>query len=185
MEFRNTLPSDGRAHQHRHGAAPAGGQQSGLDAVLLLLRGVMLPQPVTQFGPGHFVLELGLRKKRAQKTVLVQQHGLVECHVGDADGAFLAQRGIVAVDGDLVNRARLVRIQAAMAVVITDRVGCADISDPAGFDQRNQPSVVLSGNGHRPRHGQGQRASQANGAVQNLVNAPQTCAPKRRQGMPE
>ena len=60
-------------------------------AVAPLLRGVIGAQPVAQFGAGHLLLKLGTRQAGGQETVLIEQHVLVERHVGDANGAFLAQ----------------------------------------------------------------------------------------------
>ena len=131
------------------------------------------------------MLELGPRQDGAEEAVLVEQHAFVEGHVGDADGAFVAQRGVVAVDGDFVDGAGFVGVQAAMAVVIADGVGGAQIGHPAGFEQRDQPRLVLAGNGDRPRDGQRQRAAHADGAVQNLVDAPQVGAAERRQAVRE
>ena len=120
-----------------------------------------------------------------QEAVLIEQHAFVEGHVGDADGAFVAQRGIVAVDGDFVNGIDVVRVQAAMAVVIADRVGGAEVGHPAGFEQRDQPGLVLAGNRDRAGNRQGQRAALADGAVEDGVNAAQIGAAESRQAVPE
>ena len=143
IEFRNTLPSAGAPDEDRDRQPMAGGEQSGLHAVLLLLRRVERAQPVAQLGAGHLLLELGTRQHGGEETVLIEQHVLVERHVRDADGALVAQRAVVAADRDLVDRIACVRVQAAMAVVITDRVGGAEVGDPAGFEQRDQPRLML------------------------------------------
>ena len=183
--MRKTLPSPGRAHEDRNGAAVAGGEQARRDAVPLLLRGVVLAQQVAQFGAGHLVLEFGRREHGAEEAVLVEQHAFVERHIGDADGALVAQRGIVAEDGDFVDGAGLVGVQAAVAVVVADGVGGAEVGHPAGFEQRNQPGLVLAGDGDRPGDGEGERAAHADGAVEDLVNAAQIGAAEGRQAMRE
>jgi hypothetical protein len=48
-----------------------------------------------------------------------------------------------------MDRPMLVGIQAAMTVVVTDRVRCADVRDPPGFEERDQPCEVLTRNSHR------------------------------------
>ena len=77
------------------------------------------------------------------------------------------------------------RVQAAMPVVIADCVGGADVSDPSGFEQWNEPGEMLAGDGDRPGDGQRQRAALADGAVENGVDTPQVCAAEGRQTVPE
>ena len=66
---------------------------------------------------------------------------------------FIAQRGIVAEDRNFVDGLAAVLVQTAVAIVIANRVGGAEVRNPAGFEQRNQPRLMLardcngSGNG--------------------------------------
>ena len=70
-----------------------------------------------------------------------------------------------------------------MAVVVTDRVGGAQIGYPAGFEQRNQPGVMLSRYRNRTGNRQRQRASHTDRAIENLINAAQVRAAERRQAV--
>ena len=163
----------------------AGGEQSRLHAVLFLLRGVVFAEQVAQFGAGHLALELGAREHGGEEAVLVQQHAFVEGHVGDADGSLVAQRGVVAVDGDFVDGTRLVGVEAAMTVVIADGVGGAEVGHPAGFEQRNQPGLMLAGDGDGAGDRQRERAAHADGGVEDLVDAPQIGSAEGRQAVEE
>ncbi len=82
----------------------AGREQPVLDAVRPLLLREKLAQPVPQFRARHLALKLRPPQHRGQKPVLIQQHVLVERHIGDANGAFVAQRAVVAPDGHFENR---------------------------------------------------------------------------------
>ena len=175
----------GRADEDRNGAAEAGGEQSRLHAVLFLLRGVVFSEQVAQFGAGHLALEFGAGEHGGEETVLVQQHAFVEGHVGDADGALVAQGGVVAVDGDFVDGAGFVGVEAAMAVVIADGVGGAEVGHPAGFEQRDQPGMMLAGDRDRAGDGEGERAAHADGAVEDLVDAAQIGSAEGRQAVQE
>ena len=172
------------AHQHRDGEAIASGQQAGRHSVALFLRGVICAQTITHLRAGHLLLKLGARQAGAQEAVLIEQHGLVEGHIGNADRAFVAQRRVVAVDGHFVYGI-VVRVQAAMPVVIADRVGRADVGHPSGFEQRDEPREVLARHGNRAGDGQRQRATLADGAIENGVDAPQIRAAESRQTVPE
>ena len=165
--------------------AETGGEQAGLHAVLFFLRGVVFSEQVAQFGPGHLALEFGAGENGGEEAVLVQQDAFVEGHVGDADGSLVAQGGVVAVDGDFVDGAGLVGVEAAMTVVIADRVGSAEVGHPAGFEQRDQPGVLLAGYRDRSGDGQGERAAHADGGVQNLVDAAQIGSAEGRQAVEE
>ena len=160
-------------------------KQPGSYAVALLDTGIEFAQQVAHLGSGHFALELGTPEHGTDEAVLVEQHAFVEGHVGDPNGAFLAQSGVVARDRDFVHGTRLVGVQAAVAVVVADRIGRAQVRDPAGFEQRKEPCLVLPGNRHRTRDGQRERTAHPDGAVQNLVDAPQVGAPEGRQAMGE
>ena len=70
-----------------------------------------------------------------------------------------------------------------MAVVITDRIGGAQIGHPAGFEQRNQPGLMLARNRNRTGNRQRQRAAHTDGAIENLINAAQIRAAERRQAV--
>ena len=174
-----------RADEDRNGAAVTGGKQAGRDAVPFLLRGVVFAQQVTKLGAGHLPLELGTGEDGADEAVLIEQHAFVEGHVGDPDGAFGAQRGVVGEDRDLVDGAGFVGVQAAVAVVVADGVGGAQVRHPAGFEQRDQPRVMLARNGDGAGDGERQRTSRADGAVEDLVDAAQVGAAERRQAMGE
>ncbi len=173
------------AHEDRNGAAKAGGEQAGLHAILFLLRGVVFAQQVAQFGAGHLALEFRAGENGGEEAVLVQQDAFVEGHIGDADGALVAQGGVVAVDGDFVDGAGFVGVEAAMAVVVADGVGGAEVGDPAGFEQRDQPGMMLAGDGDGPGDGQGEGAAHADGAVEDLVNPAQIGAAKGGQAVQE
>ena len=144
----------------------------------LLLR-IERAQPMAQLGAGHGALELGTLQHGGQEAVLVQQHVFVEGHVGDADGALVAQRAVVAPDGDLEDGPVAMRVERAVAVVIAHGVGGREIRHPAGFKQRNQPGLMLAGNRHRPRHRHRKRTSLTDGVIEDGVNTPQEGAAER------
>ena len=58
-----------------------------------------------------------------------------------------------------------------MAVVIADGVGGGEIRYPAGFQQRNQPGLMLAGDGDGSGYGDGERAALADGVVEDGVDA--------------
>src|SRR6185503_15325870 len=124
-----------------------------------LLRGVIFSEQVAHLGAGHFVLELRTGEHRAYEAILVEEHALVECHIGDANRAFFAKGGIVAMDRNLMNRSGLMIVQTAMAVVIADRVRGAEVRYPSGFEQGDQPGVMLAGNRDWTRDRQGHRTT--------------------------
>ncbi len=97
----------------------------------------------------------------------------------------VAQRGIVAEDRNFVDRIGPVRVQAAMPVVIADGVGGADVSHPSGLEQRDEPRLVLAGDGDRPGDGERQRAAHADGAIENRIDAPQIGAAEGGQTVAE
>ena len=111
---------------------------------MLLLRGVIPPQQIAQFGARHFALEFGTRQHGREEAVLIEQNAFVERHVGDPDGALVTERAVVGEDRNFVNRAGFVGVQTAMAVVVADRIGGAEVSHPARFEERNQPGLMLS-----------------------------------------
>ncbi len=113
----------GGADEDGDGEAVAGGEQTGLDAVRLFLRGVEWPEAVAEFGAGHLLLKFGAGEDGAEEAVLIEEDVFIEGHVGDADGAFVAEGGVVAVDGDFVDGVVGMGVEAAMAVVIADGVG--------------------------------------------------------------
>ena len=90
-----------------------------------LLFGVELAQAIAQFGAGHGALKFGTRERGGEEAVLIKQNVFIERHVGDANGALIAQCAVVAPDGHFENRIAM-GIQAAMAVVIADGVGGAE-----------------------------------------------------------
>jgi hypothetical protein len=73
----------GRADEDRDRHAMAGGEQPFVDAGVLLLRGVDRAQQIAQLGAGHLLLELGQLQAAPSEAVLIEQHALVEGHVGD------------------------------------------------------------------------------------------------------
>ena len=125
-----------------------------------------------------------LSTESREKAVLIHEHVFVERHVGYADGFLIAQGAIVAKDRHLVNWI-FVRIQAAMPVVIANRIGGAEVGDPSGFEQWNQPGLVLAGDGHRPGDRKRNGAAHPDGPIENRVDAPQERAAKGRQAVPE
>ena len=144
-----------------------------------------MPKQVAQLGAGHLALEFRAGEHGGEEAVLVEQDAFVEGHVGDADGALVAQGGVVAVDGDFVDGSGLVGVEAAMAIVIADGVGGAEVGDPTGFEQGNQPGLMLAGYGDGPGDGQGEGAAHADGAVEDLVNPAQIGSAKGRQAVQE
>src|SRR6185437_8453843 len=60
--------------------------------------------------------------------------------VTDMDGALVTQRAVVAPDGDFEHWIAM-GVEAAVTVVVADGVGGAEIRDPAGFKQWNQPRL--------------------------------------------
>ena len=65
------------------------------------------------------------------------------------------------------------RVERAVAVVIADGVGGGKIRHPAGFEQRNQPRLMLAGDRDRTRDRHRERAALADGVIEDGVNAPQ------------
>ena len=173
MEFRNTLPSPGAPTNTGIARRWQVASSPGRTLLVALLRGVERPQPVAQSRSGHGALEFRAQQHRGQEAILIEQHVLVEGHVGDANGALVAQRAVVAPDGDFEHRAVAMRVQAAVAVVIANGIGGAEIGHPAGFEQRNQPGLMLARNRDRTRNGERQRAAQADGVVEDRVDAAQ------------
>src|ERR1043165_4168603 len=76
-------------------------------------------------------------------------------------------------------------IQAAMAIVVTNRVGSTQVGDPASLQKRDEPGKVLRRNRDRSRNRQSQRASCPNSIVQDLVDTSKNSPAKRRQTLPE
>src|SRR4051794_13606918 len=83
--------------------ASTGREQSRGNAVTLLLFAVVTSETVAEFGSRHLVLELGLAQNGTEETVLIEQHGFVKRHVGDADRPFVPKLCVVTPDGDFVN----------------------------------------------------------------------------------
>ena len=131
-------------------------------------------------------LELGTQQHRGQESVLIEQHVLVERHVGDANGALIAQRAVVAPDGNFEDRTVAMRVQAAVAVVIAHRVGGRKIRDPArlraaGSATPDAGRDTVTGPGDRQR----QRAALPDGVVENRVNAAQERSAERGKAVRE
>ena len=160
----------------------AGGEQSGCGAGLPLLLGVDFAEPIAQLGAGHLALELRAGQDGGEEAVLIHEDILVEGHVGDPDGLLIAQRAVVAEDRHLVDR---IFMDTAMPVVIADCVGRAQVRDPAGLEQRDQPHVVLAGDRHRSGERHGERAAAADGVVEDGVDAAQEAAAERGQAVAE
>ncbi len=99
MEFRKTLPSAaaptkmGIAMRWQVESSPPGRDS----AFVLAVEG---PQAIAQLGAGHLALELRAQQDGGEEFVLVQQHVLMEGHVGDANGMLVAQGAVVAPDGN-------------------------------------------------------------------------------------
>src|SRR5262249_17950484 len=138
-----------------------------IEALLAFVKG---SKPVAQLRARHLVLEFFLAKHGREELVLIEQDLLVESHVRNTNGAVVPEGCIVPPDRDLKNGPVAVGVEAAVAVVVTDRVGGRKIGNPPGFEQRNQPSLMLSGDGNRPGNGQRQRAAHSNGPVEDGVD---------------
>ena len=134
MELRNTLPSAGAPTKIGNPQPIACGQQSRLDAIAVLLLRIISAQPVSQFRTGHLLLEFRPQQYRCEELILIEQDRLVESHVGHADHAFIPQFAIVAEDRHFIDGIFGVLVQAAVAVVIADGVGRAEIRYPAGLE---------------------------------------------------
>ena len=72
-----------------------------------------------------------------------------------------------------------------MAVVIADGVGGAEVGDPSGFEQRDQPGLVLAGDRHRARRWRASSGSPCRWPIENGVDAPQVSAAEGRQAVAE
>ena len=72
-----------------------------------------------------------------------------------------------------------VGVEGTVAVVIADSVGGGKIGYPAGFQQRNQPGLVLAGNGDGSGHGHREGAALADGMVEDGVDAPEKGSAER------
>ena len=70
-----------------------------------------------------------------------------------------------------------------MSVVIANGIRSAEIGDPAGLKERDQPGLMLSGNSDRAGDGQGERTIHADGAVEDGVDAAQDRTSKGGQAM--
>ena len=183
MELRNTLPSAGAPTNTGNRQPLAGGEQPGGHVVLLFLGAEEAAELVAQFGAGHLLLELRHGQDSREEAVLVQQDVFVKGHVGNTNGLLVAQGTIVAENRHFVHRPMLVSVETAVAVVIADGVGGAQIGHPAGFEQWDQPRLVLSGDRHRTGDGQSERAAHADGAVEDRIDAAQVSAAEGRQAV--
>src|SRR6185436_11030944 len=76
-------------------------------------------------------------------------------------------------------------LEAAMAVVVADGVGRAQVRDPARLKHGDQPGLVLARDGDGARDGHGERASGADRAIEDVVRAPQVRSPEGRQAVLE
>ena len=77
------------------------------------------------------------------------------------------------------------RIQAAVAVVVAGRVGGRKIGDPARFEQRDQPRLMLAADRDRARDGERQRAARSDGAVEDRIDAAKERSAERREAVGE
>ena len=146
---------------------------------------VMRAQQVAQLGAGHLLLELRALQAGGEEPVLVEQHVFVERHVGDANGASRRAARRRRRRSALRGPGRRCGVQAAVAVVIADRVRGAQIGHPAGLEQRDQPRLMLARHRHRTGDRQRQRAARADGPSRMRVNPPQKRPAERRQAVPE
>ena len=163
----------------------AGREQAARDAIQAFLLGVERSQAIAQLGAGHAALKFGPQQHGGEEFVLIEQHVLVERHVGDANGVLVAQRAVVAPDGNFEHRTVAMRVQAAMAVVIADRIGGGEIGDPAGFEQRDQPGLMLAADGDRTGDGERERAACSDGAIENRIDAAKKGAAERGKAVSE
>lgn len=148
----------------------AGGEQAGLDAVAGFEIVEELAEEEAELGAGHFALKFGALEDGGEEAVLVEEDVFVEGHVGDADGAFIAEGGIVAEDGDFVDGIA-VSGEGAVAVVVAHGVGAGEVGDPAGFEEGNEPGLVLAGDGDGSGEGEGQGDAGADGGIEDGVDA--------------
>ena len=155
----------------------AGGEQALFDAQRLFLLPVITAQKIAKFGACHFALKFGEAQQGGQEFVLIKQHVFVERHVSYADGTLVAECSIIAENGHFKHGVA-VRVEAAMAVVITDGVGSAEVGNPAGFEQRNQPGLMLARDSDRTGDGKRKRAAHADGAIEDGINSAKICAAK-------
>lgn len=169
-----------RTDENGDGEAVTSAEQAWGDAGFLFLFRVKPPEEKTQLGAGHFFLKFGSQQARGQKAVLVEEDLLVEGHVGDADGALVAKRAVVAEDGDLEDGIA-VRKQSAVSVVVTNSVGGGQVGDPAGFQKGQEPSLVLTGNGDGTGNGEGEGTTSRNGCVEKGVDPAQIRTAERRE----
>jgi hypothetical protein len=70
-----------------------------------------------------------------------------------------------------------------MPVVIADRVSGGKIRDPAGFEQRDQPRLMLAADSDWTGNRNGQRASHADGAIEDGVNPAKECSAECGEAM--
>ena len=75
------------------------------------------------------------------------------------------------------------RLQCPVPVVITDGVSGAEVGYPSAFEQRNQPGLVLSRDGDRAGNRHRDRATGADGPIEDLINPTKVGASKRRQAV--
>src|SRR5262249_9494059 len=95
----------------------------------------------------------------------------------------VAQRAVVAPNGDLKDGTMAVSVQAAVTIVVTDSIGGGEVCNPSGFEQGDQPSLMLPGYGHRSRNRNGQGTAQPNGAIQDGINAAEERSTKCRKAV--
>lgn len=160
----------GSADKEGDGEAVAGGEEAGGDAVAGFQFMKKLAQKEAHFGAGHFALEFGALEDGGKEAVLVEEDVLVEGHVGDADGAFVAEGGVVAEDGDFVDGVGVAG-EGAMAVVVAHGVGAGEVGDPAGFEEGDEPGLVLTGDGDGSGEGEGEGDAGADGGIEDGVDA--------------
>jgi hypothetical protein len=163
----------------------AGAEQSGRDAESFLLRSVVLAEEIVALGRGHVALELRLSEHGGDHAVLLVEHFFRETGVGHADDACLSVGTIIAMQLHGADRSLLVVLERVVSVVITDRVGRRDDTDPASLEQRDQPGARLVGDGDRSRHRDDEGRLLEDGIVEDRVDSTQDRSPESRQCVPE
>ncbi len=182
IEFRKTLPSPGAPTKIGIAISWQVASRPRSTPICFSAASYNSPELEPQLRAGHRALEFGTQERGGQEAILIQQHVLVERHVGDANGALITQRAVVAPDRNFENGIAMLG-KTAMAVVITDRVGGTQVGDPAGFQQRQQPRLMLAGDGDGTRDRERQRAAHADRRIENGVDAAKECSAECRKAV--
>ena len=77
------------------------------------------------------------------------------------------------------------RIEAAVAVVVAGGIGGGKIRDPARFEQRDQPGLMLAADRDRTGNGERQRAARSDGAIEDRIDAAEKRSSERGEAVGE